>query len=201
MSGVCSSWAGGWEARAGRGRQCRPACLRQSSGCFARQTTSPRPCPSSSAALQAVQRLDTLAASSPGTEAAAAAGAALLRRLQDDSPAVVQAVLSAASLLQLPSGPLLEGLASCFDRALSQVRGTGGAATRQLEQRDEWQRSWLLLFFENTACRHDVSPCCLPAPAPPTPSRATLPPPPTRPATAARRRRRALNPAASPARF
>lgn len=72
---------------------------------------------------QAVQRLDAVACSAAATngEAAAAAGAALLRRLHDDAPAVVQAVLSCASLLRLPPAAVFEGLAACFERASQQV--------------------------------------------------------------------------------
>lgn len=72
--------------------------------------------------LQAVQRLDELAAAAaPGSEAAAAAGTALLRRLHDDSPAVVQAVLDASSLLRLPPAAVFDGLAACFERAMQLV--------------------------------------------------------------------------------
>ncbi len=72
--------------------------------------------------VQAVQRLDALAAAAPpGSEAAAAAGTALLRRLHDDSPAVVQAVLDAPSLLRLPPTAVFDGVAACFDRAMQLV--------------------------------------------------------------------------------
>lgn len=92
-------------------------------------------------ALQAVQRLDALASSAAaaGSEAGAVAGAALLRRLQDDSPAVVLAVLDAASLLVLPPAAVFDGLAGCFTRALQQVGWHMGRADVVLARAGQWQ--------------------------------------------------------------
>lgn len=81
----------------------------------------------------AVQRLDALVTSAAGSEAAASAGAALLRRLQDDSPAVVQAVLNSASLMTLPRAALIDSLAGCFEGALQQA---GDRATKKAQRAD-----------------------------------------------------------------
>ncbi|KAL4423978.1 hypothetical protein ABPG75_001279 [Micractinium tetrahymenae] len=93
----------------------------------------------------AVQRLDAIVASAAGSEAAAAPGAALLRRLQDDCPAVVQAVLGCASLRQLPQAALVDGLAACFDRALQQAGERSARKAQRAEARGVARKALKLL--------------------------------------------------------
>ncbi|KAL4421861.1 hypothetical protein ABPG77_001343 [Micractinium sp. CCAP 211/92] len=110
----------------------------------------------------AVQRLDAIVAASPGSEAAAAAGAALLRRLQDDSPAVVQAVLGCASLPQLPQAALVDALASCFDRAVQQAGERSAKKAQRAEARGVARKALKLLTGPALAGAPQLLPRVLP---------------------------------------